>query len=305
MAENTKKITWTKVLLIIGTIFTVFAIVALWLNNALINTEGYVSTVAPLSQNQAIATDISSQLTEKIFNQIPVEETIKNALPSQAQFLSQPLTAEFENFIQKQLQTIITSPQFNQIWIQINRLAHDQVIKLLTGSSEIVTVNQDQVVLNLQPLIEALQTNLSQKGINIFSNLSLPNENRQFVLFQSQTIVKAQKFVNAIDKLSFIFPAVALIAFVGAIILLPNHFRAVFWVGICLAIDGVITLILLVIGRSQFIKSTPNLSDPASTAFYDTITRLLQNTAWTILGLGILLAIIFYFLKKRQPETSS
>ena len=298
-----KKKTWANILLIIGTIITPFAIITLWFNNILLNTNRYVTTVAPLSKNPAIASGLANKLADRVFTQVPVQEEISATVPANFQFLAPILTQELKNFFIQLTEEIITSDQFNEVWAGINRLAHEQIVAFLTGQREAITVESGQVTLDLQAIFDQVKARLAERGITLFQNVTLSPENSQIVLFQSQALAQIQDFISLITTLRIVLPILALLAFAGGVLLYPNRNQGLFWTGIGLLIAGVALIIFIALIRSSFPSYTPNLSTNASLAFFDTIIRYLQTTAWIFAIVGLTLALIFYFLPRRRVKS--
>ncbi len=295
--------TWAIIFLVIATIITPFAIIAIWFNNTLLNTNRYVATVAPLSKNEAIASDLANRLADRVFNQVPVQEQISTAIPANFQFLAPVLTQELQNLFVRLAQSVITSDQFNQTWISLNRVAHEQIVAILTGQRKAVTVEDSQVTLNLQVVLDQVKARLAERGVTLLQNVTLSPENSQIVLFQSQALVQIQGFLNLLTTLRIVLPLLMLLFFAGAVILYPNHARGLFWTGIGLLIAGIVLIITIALFRSSFPSYTPNLSAAASLAFYDTIIRYLQTAAWFTVGIGVVLAIIFFFVDRREAKS--
>jgi len=298
-----KKRTWASILLVIGTVITPLAIITLWLNSTLLNTNQYVATIAPLSKNQAIASDLADSLANRVFTQVPVQQEISAAIPVSFQFLAPILTQELKNFFTQETEALITSDQFNQVWISLNRFAHEQIVALLTGQGGALVTKNGQVTLDLQAIFDQVKTRLSQKGITLFQNVTLSAENNQVVLFQSQFLAQAQSFISLIAKLRIILPILALAAFIFGIILYSNYARGLFWTGIGLLLVGIALIIIIAIARSSFPSYTPNLSPTASAAFYDTIVRYLQNAAWITITVGLILTLVFFFISRREAKS--
>ncbi len=297
-----KKKTWANILLVIGTVIALLAIIAIWINQTLLNTNQYVATVAPLSKNQAIASDLANALSNRVFTQVPIQSEISAILPANLQFLAPILTQDLKNLLTQETTNLITSDQFNQIWININRFVQQQIVALLTGQKAALMVKGDQVVLDLQVVFDQVKTRLSQKGITLFQNVTLSPENSQVVLFQSPALAQAQGFINIISKLGIILPILALAIFAGAIVLYPNRNRGIFWVGVSILIAGVVLMILIAVIGSSFPSYTPNLSPAASEAFYFTIVRYLQSAAWVTIAIGLVLAVAFFFISRRKAK---
>ena len=104
------------------------------------------------SQDPAVRAAVSTYATEQIFTTLNVEQRVKEALPPRAAFLASPLTGAVHGYVQDAVSKVIASPQFAQLWPQINRVAHQQVMSILYNDSAVVRNSGDKVTLNPEVL---------------------------------------------------------------------------------------------------------------------------------------------------------
>ncbi len=285
---------WVTVLIVLSCVFIPLSIFTIWLHNTLLNTASYVETIAPLSTNPDIASSLANKITNKLFQKVNVEARVNDALPDNGKFLAAPLTDRLETFTQNSITKLIESPAFNKIWVGINRVAHQQIVNLLTGKRPALTVNQQgQVVLDLTPVIDKVKTRLNQQGITVFNDATFNPSDLQFTLFQSQQLAKAQNFVNLLNQLIIVIPVLTLIFIAGAILLAKDRLLAIKQLGKGTIIAVVVFLFFYLVARSLYIDSPHNLSTAAATAFFDIITRflLLSSFLFVILGGMIVYAV--------------
>ena len=75
------------------------------------------------------------------------------------------LASAVNGFIHTQVAKIVASPQVARLWLQVNRRAHAQLVKALSGQGNgAITISNGQVVLNLGPFIDACQARLAARG---------------------------------------------------------------------------------------------------------------------------------------------
>ena len=98
--------------------------------------------------------------------------------------LSVPLANGVSGFVGDQVATIIRSDQFATVWAQANRVAHEQLVKLLSGNAGgVVTAEDGAVSLQLGPIIAQVKDRLVAEGFALADNI--PEIDRSFVLVQS------------------------------------------------------------------------------------------------------------------------
>jgi hypothetical protein len=295
------KKTLATLLLILGLILIPFTTVAVWLRSTLLQTDQYVATVAPLSSNPEIASSIASFITQRFFERVDVSARVSQALPPNGQFLVPSITNGLENFTQNLVSEVIQSPQFNQLWTQANRIAHMQVVRLLTGGGEVITTAKGKVTLNLEPIVEVVKSRLNERGITIFNEIPASEFNQQFVIFDSPQLAKAQAVTKTLNQLGTILPILTALFLLLALLLTPTLARLFFWLGIGLVITGLLLFIAVLIGQTLFVQAaTDGFSAAAAQAFYTTLTRFLRLSS-----LGIVLAGVLFVVETQLAKRAS
>ena len=136
-------------------VFTV-TVPAAWGARTVLNTDRYVATVAPLANDPAVQQSIARKVTAQVFEALNVEGVISDALASigdRATVLAGPLTTALRGFVQEQVLRVVQSDAFDTFWTEANRFVHTQVVEILKGNEEQVSVVEGKVLLNLVPLI--------------------------------------------------------------------------------------------------------------------------------------------------------
>lgn len=290
-ANNMWRKTLALILVIVGCLLIPFATLSAWLSNTIVNTEAFVATVSPLSQNQAIDNAVANFVTTKLFTQADIQNLITNLLPDQAKPLAAPLTDQLQNYVQEQVAKIVGSPQFNQIWTQALRVTHEQLMKVLFNQGQIITAAQGVVTLDLGALVDAVKARLSQNGVTIFNNINLPVADRQIVLLNSPQLAQLQAALATLNSLAIVLPVFAFVFLAGAVAISPNRRITLTQVGLGFIGAGLVLVIAVLLGQSAYLGQT-QLSPDAALALYWTLVRVVWYAAWSILGFGILLALV-------------
>ena len=126
---------------------------AAWGARTVLNTDRYVATVAPLASDPAVQVSIARRTTDQVFSALNVDAVLSEHLPEQIAFLAAPLTTAVRGFVQDQVLRVVQSDAFETFWVEANRFVHTQILKILRGEGETVTVRDGKVLLNLIPLI--------------------------------------------------------------------------------------------------------------------------------------------------------
>jgi len=145
---------WLALLLVImAVVGLMVSALALWSDSLVFNTDKWVATVAPVAEDPAVRHSVSTFVADKTLEVADLQNRIANALPSDAAVLAQPLTQALRDFLIKEIDKFLATPTAQAIWIDVNRFAHKQLITALQDKNRYVSVNENDVKLNLLPLI--------------------------------------------------------------------------------------------------------------------------------------------------------
>ena len=282
------------VLLVIFGLSAMLSVSSIWTNNQINDTDRYVRTVAPLASDPAIQQDLASSISQRL--SMRLDELIDAELTGdRVQFLAAPLSAVVSQYIESTVLAIVSSPQFEQLWTEIQRAAHTVVSAVLTGTnSDVVKSENGEIILDLRPLVNQVIDRLRERGIDIVDRIPTDQIDTTFVIFQSDDLANIQSIVELVNKLAYIFPIVALLACIGYLLLATDRWRAGMWIGITLLASMTLFLLLIATGRWQYLRviDPSRMSPDAAAAYFDTINRYLRQGA-RILGLiGLLIAIV-------------
>jgi hypothetical protein len=296
-----------SLLIVLGCVLAPLAGVAVWARNQVTNTDRYVATITPLASDPAIQEAITDQITAQVFTYIDVQALTTQVvdalsapvegrgLPPQAaaalQGLAGPVANGVQGFVRTQVERIVQSQAFEDAWIQANRVAHDELVKALTGEGGgSVTIENDTVSINLAPFIQTIKQRLVDSGFGLAERI--PEVNASFVLFQSADITRARSAFNLLNTLGNWLPVVVLVLLAIGIYLAKDHRRAL--VGAALGVAGGMVLLglSLAVFRSIYLDAVPAavLPHDAAGVLYDTIVRFLRVGLRSVLVLALVVA---------------
>ena len=182
------------------------------------------------------------------------------------------------------------------LWVQVNRRAHAQLVKALSGQGNgSITISNGQVVLNLGPFIDVVKKDLAARGFTLVN--SIPAVNPTFALFSAKYLVKAQSGYRLLNDLKIVLPILTLLLLGAGIYVARSHRRALIGAGLGFAASMLVLGIALAIGRSIYLNSVPNSVLPANAAavLFDTLVRFIKDGLRTLLVVGLIVAIAAFF----------
>src|SRR5215475_2364404 len=79
-----------KALVVVGSVLAFFSVFAIWLERQAHNTDDWVSTSGRLIQNQTIRAALSDYLVDQLYDNVNVENDLKDVLPGDTKDLAGP-----------------------------------------------------------------------------------------------------------------------------------------------------------------------------------------------------------------------
>jgi len=290
-------------LIVVGCVLAPLAGVAVWARNQVTNTDRYVRTVAPLASDPAVQQAIADQITAQIFTYLDVGGLTNQAvdalaarglpprLADQLQGFAGPLASGIQSFVRTEVGKIVQGQAFADAWVQANRVAHQALVKALTGQGgEAVTVEGDTVTLNLAPFIETVKARLVEGGFGLAERI--PQVNASFVLFDVKNLSRARSAFNLLNTLGIWLPIIAIVLLGLGVAAATDHRRALLGAAVGVAVAMVALGLSLAVFRTLYLDAVPPavLPHDAAAVLYDTIVAYLRLGLRTILVLALVVA---------------
>ncbi len=290
---------WVALLLVLATILTPVAIVAIFLKNEIGSTDRYVQTVEPLSSNPAIQAYVADDVSDELFARVDIKKYVKDALPKRADPLAGPLTSALQTFVRTAVLKIIETDQFQNLWEDANRIAHSQLVNVLTGDGDgtISASKNGAVTIDLSAVSKQVQQRLADSGIDLFSQVPIASIGGKITLFQSDDLYKARRGFKILNTLGFVLPFLVLACFAGAIYLSRSRRKGFVASAICFAIGGLILGLILTVGRAAYLNAATSNHLPydAAAAAFDTLVRFLRQSVRAVLFLSVIVVVAVFF----------
>lgn len=264
--------------------------IAVFLEYTLLSTDEYTNTVAPLPSEPPLADALSAFVVDEIIKETDAEAELEAALrknlgPEAASF-SGVIASSIRPAAENAVATFIASEEFEKIWIEAHRAAHEVALAAIKNEDDVLRENNGVVELDLRPVVEKVVEQISgDAGVSI----ALPETAGRVELFDEQKYSQVQDAAKLLEALSWIIPVIMIIAFAIAIWLSRGRWRTAMQIGFGLVIVAALTAVILRILRDQVIQnvSDTDLPEDAVAAIWDTLIRNLENQTWIVLLLGV------------------
>ena len=289
---------------------------AVYLRSEVIDTDHYVATVSPLASDPAIQAEITDKVTQQITEAVDFQTITRDALnelsktaPRVAAVITglAPMIAEqTRSLIHNTVAKFVATPQFQGLWIQVNRVAHQGLVNLATGNTSGGTVSIDQngtVTISTKDIIARVKDLLVQQGVDIAARI--PDVDRQITLFQSPELVRATSAIRTLDQMAILLVWLTVISAVGAIAVAPRGRKRSITsgVGLAVAVAMAVLALALVIGRGIVLNSIPpdTVSPAAAESLVETLLVPLRTTVRLVFVVGLLIAVAAFLTGHSRP----
>ena len=292
----------SALLIVLGCVLAPLSVLGVWSANQVSSTSRYIANIEPLIHDPAIQNALTDKVTTEITSHLNVTGYTNQAaalltskgLPRVGSLLrtfAPSISGAVAGFIHSTVHKIVTSPQFARAWIQVNTVAHQQLVTALSGQSGgAIAVSNGQVTIDLAPFITIVKQDLAARGFTLVN--SLPPIHPTLALFSSRKLVQAQTAYRVINDLKIVLPILALLLLALGAYVARNHRRAVIGAGLGLAASMLVLGAGLLIFRGLYLNSVPSglLPSDAAAAMFDTLVRFIKEGLRTILVLGLVVA---------------
>ena len=280
-------------LVILGALLLPMAVATVWTRDQVLDTDRYLETIAPLSTDPAIVSALSARISNTVAEEVDIKSLAQEALPEKAAFLAAPIAAGADTLIQEATTSLVKSEQFDKLWIEANRSAHQGLVAMLTGrKGTVVDAENGKVVIALGPLVQQVLERLDQQfGTNISSRIPASRINIRYTLIDSPQLVKIQTQVRWLDRLSWFSVILALACFIGAVFAATDRRRGVQRVGVGVTVSMVLMLLAMSLGRDTYLTNLPSQiqNTDAAAAVFDALVRFLLQSFRVLLVLGVVI----------------
>jgi hypothetical protein len=300
-----------NLLVVLAVLSTFISTVAVWAHQVLLDTDAWVRTVGPLVEDEEVTDAVAQYLVEQVYVLIDVEGMAADALPERASFLAGPLTSATQQFLTDQVAALLRTDQFETFWVEANRRAHEQAVRLLRGESGVVTINEGQVTMNLLPLLSGALQQLDEIGVfpddvtvpvvtrempaaeavaafeDAFG-IDLRDDFAQITVYNSDTLAQAQDAVALFDKAVVASLVVTVVLVIAAIALARPRRRTVLQLSLGIVAGFIVAWLAIEVATNEVLGLiSDDVNRGAATRVVDGILSNLRGVTRLVSGVAI------------------
>jgi hypothetical protein len=276
-------------LLVIGTLVAFLAVFSIWVNRQALNTDNWVDTSTNLLQNEEVQARLSNYLADQLFTDVDVQAELEQTLPPRLAPLAGPAAGALHQLAPQVAERALDTPQFEALWSEANRTAHESLLKILNDEGSAVSTGGGEVTLDLSALLSQIG---GQLGGGIASKV--PEDAGQLTILKSDELSLAQDVTSLIRRLPIVLTLLALLLYGFAVYLAgPRRREALRSVGFGFLVAGVLALVLRQFAGNMVTDALASGDSvrPAVDAVWGIGTSLLKTVAVSAISFGILVVI--------------
>jgi hypothetical protein len=295
---------WARALVVLASILAFAAILTVWANRQILNTDNWTRTSTQLLENRSIRNQLSVYLVDQLYANVDVAAEIRQALPKRLQPLAGPAAGGLRQLAERAAREVLSRPRAQDRWAAANRNAQQQLLKILEGGGPIVSTGGGDVVLDLSALLTQMQERV---GIGGRLEQHLPASAAQITVMRSDRLAAAQDGLKIIKGLPIVLIALSLGLFAAALALAPGWRReALRAYGIGFVIAGAAALITQAQAGQALVNALARTAavEPAASAAWTISTTLLVQAAWATIGYGVFMFIAAWLAGPSRPTVA-
>ena len=288
----------------LASVLAFVAILAVWANRQLLNTDNWTNTSTELLENRVIRDQIGVFLVDQLYANVDVSAELREALPERLQPLAGPAAGGLRQLAERASKEALSRPRAQQAWADANRNAQLALLAVLEGDGSVVSTEGGDVVLDLNALLGQMQERV---GIGGRLQDRLPASAAQITVMESDRLATAQRGLKIIRGLPIVLVALSLALFALALALAPGWRReALRAYGIGFVVAGALALIVQDQAGQALVNALTQTAavEPAATAAWTISTTLLVQAAWATIGYGVFMVFAAWLAGPSRPTVA-
>ena len=289
-------------LVVVASLLLLISSLTVWVKRQALDTDSWVNVSGEMLANPEIRNQVSIYLVDSLFSSGDATTKIEDALPPNQAALAPVIAGALREVAVRLANQLLQSPRVQQLWEDVNRLAHENLLAVLEGKDvRRFQTENGSVVLDLSPIVKQLAERLG-----VSENLS-PDAGKITIL-ESGQLKTAQRSLKAIKALSVVLVFVVLFLYGLAIYLAHGHRRRILRASaVSFIIVGLLLLIIRRIAGDAVVNSivTTDSIRPAGHAAWLIGTSLLRAVAIGIVVYGLIALLGTFLAGPTRPAVAA
>jgi hypothetical protein len=285
------------VLTVVSCVLVVLSTVALGVQQILLNTDRWVAVVGPLASNPTVQSSVADAVSAVTLNALDVQGRAQS-LPGPLARVAASADTRVATVVDSTALQVVQSDQFQSLWTDVNRAAHEQIVEILRGqvpAGDAVTVSNGEVEVNVLAVVQALIQRAQPAAPDVVGGPLFQAVRGQLApdfgyvgVVQASTLATAQRTVQLIDDVTLGLLVMALVLLIVTLAVSSQRRVTTQWLGAGVALGLVLAWIGLLVVQSRVMSV---LGDrPISAAVETAVGAVVMNLAQGMLVVFVVAA---------------
>jgi hypothetical protein len=278
------RIILARTLTVVGILLVIVSVLANYVKREALDESRFRSTSRALIANDAISDQLALTLVDQLYSETDVAATLKQKLPENLQSLSVPIAGLARNAAETAAKRLLERPRVQELFVAAASRAQRAFVAVLDGKTERLQTTNGNVVLDLHPILLRLGDRFDIPAETI------PPDAGRITILESDQLKTGQRLTRALRFVANWIWALALVAWAGAILLVPGRRRLeVRAIAIGFLAAGFLILIVRGLSERYFVNDLVKSDSvrPSAQSAFEIITGLLRGAGWTAVIVGV------------------
>lgn len=258
---------------ILACLLAIISVYAVFLQQTLLNTERYTANMHEIIKEPAVKQAVSQYATDELFIALKVQERISDLLPEKAKIIAAPATLWLRGFTEQEIQALLETKQFEDIWTKVNKATHEEMVAVLRGEGKNVKVSAEGAAyIDLMPIVRSLALEFTKgtklhglvgkipkgvvgptlrNGLSKALGVELSDDFGQLVILKPEQLARARQAVYALDMAATWLPFASILFFAMALTLSVDRRRTTMQLGLGLVTAATLGVLVSQIAVKQ------------------------------------------------------
>jgi hypothetical protein len=244
--------------------------------------------------NPEVQEDVARAIATQIVTVVGIDDLVSGVLPGPLGSLSGTVTETVTDLIAVATVQVVKTDAFVSVWESAVRATHEEFVRAVDGSGRFVSIDSEGLSLDLGSSLAEIENQLNQRGIDILDNVNLSSIALKVPLVDAPGLERIQTWVQALRVGSIVFPAVAVIAAMGGLLVARRRWFAVMAGAVGVFVGAGVIALLTSAGRDRAIEEISGgvLGVSSAGVIVDEVLSGLDSTLLVVCALAAVALVV-------------
>lgn len=274
---------WRRILVptlvVLGALCLFISTISVWVRDVALDPDNWADTSGQLLESENIRNALAVYIVDQTYSASDVQARLENSLPPRLKPLAGPLSSQLQGLAYRTAAEALSRPRVQELWRSTNRAVNEQLLALIEGETERVTLTDDAVVLNLDQIVANVAGRI---GVGEGATEAVQERVEPVVIMRSDQLSTVQTVVKLLKALSFWPFIAALLLWAVAVYLARGRRReTVRMIAVSLILIGIGLLVVRRLVGHALVDNLVQAESlrPAVSDAWEILTTLLAESA--------------------------